>query len=232
MKKYLFIIPIVLFFTSSICYGSDTLIDSYSEANNGGNLYIDSSNISGGQCFYTGSNSYELTEAKFYLAKIGTVSGNRYAYLYASTGTCGTNAIPTGSVLATSNIFDASTLTTSKTIYSFLFTDNYILQADTYYFITYGNSTVSCGDNCEIMATDNTSPIHTGNMARKESGTWTAYNSQDTIFYVYGILQSETPPNVDNSESIVISNWFYNLLWQFNQLAIFLLACYIGTKII
>lgn len=73
-----------------------------------------------GQCFTSQSNSV-LTSVKFYLFKTNFPTGNVNVRLYAITGTYGVNAVPTGPILAYSDNFDISTITSSLLEYEFTF---------------------------------------------------------------------------------------------------------------
>lgn len=63
-----------------------------------------------------------LQSAKFYLRKVLLPTGTTVAKLYASTGTNGTSAKPTGAALATSDTLDVSTLDGTDTQKTFAFT--------------------------------------------------------------------------------------------------------------
>ena len=90
-----------------------------------------------GECFIMPASKYTLTSCKFNLQKAGSPTGNCYARLYAVTGTIGTDAVPTGSVLATSDAKDVSTISTSTGLVEFSFSgaEQYELQASTNYYI-------------------------------------------------------------------------------------------------
>lgn len=160
---------------------SEILIDSYSESN-----YSTPTNIANrtrGQCF-SNANKIKISSCKFYLKKIGS-PGNPVAYLYAMSGTYGTTGIPTGTVLATSNEVDASTISSvTRQLITFTFPEaqKYEMQANTKYCILMG---VSGGDasNTYEMGYDATEPGHDGNFTDLD-GTY--QSTRDIIFYVYG----------------------------------------------
>lgn len=169
-----------------------TLIDSYSETNK------DSSEpLQGGAGYFAFGNSfttlndgnnYNITSAKFYLAKTGSPSGNMTARLYAHSGTYGTSSKPTGSVLGTSDAINASTLTGTFTLTEFTFTgaQQYTMTANTQYCIQIFFSTGSSGNVVDV-GEDGSSPTHGGNyFAEAPEGTWASYNGIDVPFYVYG----------------------------------------------
>jgi len=88
-----------------------------------------------GQCF-SNSNVGSLTGVQWRLEKNGSPTGNVYCKLYACSGTVGTNAVATGSPLATATtVLDVSTLTTSPIKINFEFA-GYSLSASTDYVIT------------------------------------------------------------------------------------------------
>lgn len=167
-----------------------TLIDSYDEANVDNNDLINSvSGIAAGQSFL--GNDMEVTEAKFYLAKLGTPTGTAFAKIYAHTGTFGSSGIPTGNPLAISNSFDVSTLFGSNVLWSFFFTDYKTrLYSNVPYFVvieyTGGNAS-----NSVSITRDSSSPTHAGNKARF-SGGWAATSTDDYAFYIYGVIPSSS----------------------------------------
>jgi hypothetical protein len=165
---------------------AEILIDSYSETN--------ADNITGQHATYreeTGQSftasfvaaKAVLSSCKFHLKKAGLPTGNVVARLYAHSGTYGTSSLPTGSILATSDNFDVSTLTTTSQLITFTFTgaNRYKLIKGTYYCILlyYAGGNV---DNQNVISIDGSSPAHSGN------AFWagTAQNLYDLCFYVYG----------------------------------------------
>lgn len=117
--------------------------DSYSETNQSQVQPVYSASPGAGQAF-TG-NGQVLDRATFYLDKhFGLPTGNATAKIYAITGTYGTSAIPTGSALATSDVFDVSTLTTTKQLIDFTFSgaNNITLSNGVNYFVSFEYSGV------------------------------------------------------------------------------------------
>lgn len=168
---------------------SDTtpsLIDSYSEANQAIDLYLNSTGDQQlGQSF-TLASDIVITSLKWYLKKVGTPPGNMVAKLYAATGTVGSTAIPTGSILATSDTIVADTLTTSYVLIEFTFSTPYSASAGDYCILVEYSS--GDGSNSVIVGDDSTSPTHAGNMfytATPGSG-WGAAGTHDLCFYLYG----------------------------------------------
>ncbi|MHA2265770.1 MAG: hypothetical protein ACXAEN_25550, partial [Candidatus Thorarchaeota archaeon] len=72
------------------------------------------------------------------LRKQGSPTGNMYAKIYASTGTMGTNATPTGSVLATSQAVDVSGISTDSGNYDWGEWRQFIFVADQQITLTNG----------------------------------------------------------------------------------------------
>lgn len=158
------------------------IVDSYPETN-----YVESSHMYNGSItkvgqIFTPSNNRILKSCKFYLYKNASPTGNAVAKLYAIAGTPGVNAVPTGSALATSGNLDVSTFTSSPSLATFTFSDNYEMQANTNYAIVieYSGGTAS---NYLCIGTDTSSPTHAGNGAYYNS-SWNYY-SNDYCFYVY-----------------------------------------------
>lgn len=169
-----------------------TLLDSYSEANKDSSYQIAAvdANKALGQCFTTPNDgiSYKITSVKFYLAKNGTITGNATARLWAITGTYGTDAVPTGTVLATSDNFNVGAITGSFVLYELTFSgvNQYTMSPNTQYEIdlTYGGGSV--GNEIEFGA-DSSSPTHGGNLTSQDLvDVWAGYSTIDGIFYVYG----------------------------------------------
>jgi hypothetical protein len=105
--------------------------------------------------------------------------------LYAHTGTYGTNGVPTGSVLATSDAFDPSTLLSTRLWKNFAFSTPYNMAAGYYCFeIEHADCSVS---NYIYVSRDASSPTHGGNFFYWDTA-WAANNTQDMEFYVIGSL--------------------------------------------
>ncbi len=164
----------------------DTDVDKYVESNQDSVGSIGAASIvERGQSF-TGNGDY-LTKATFYLEKFGSPTGFARAYLYAHTGTFGTSSVPTGSVLATSDLLDVSTLTTSLVLKDFIFDGTVQMVNTTKYVIAIAYNQ---GDASNFIrsGSDNSSPTHGGN-ASNFSGTWSAIAGTDLIFYIEGITR-------------------------------------------
>jgi hypothetical protein len=173
-------------------FTSDAVLDSYSEANR--DAFINLSGAAGdlkaaGQAFASGGGG-TLTKAKFHLKKIGSPTGNAVAKLYAVTGAFGTDALPTGSALATSDTLDVSTLATSYALIDFDFTggNQYALAGSTNYFISVEYSGGNFANYIEV-GNDVSSPTHAGNGgSRDTAGIWAQLSPNgDVIFYVYTV---------------------------------------------
>jgi len=108
------------------------------------------------------------------------------------TGTYGTNGVPTGSPLATSDDFDVSTLTETMQLKSFTFTgaQRYEMVADTYYVIVFENPTSGTidGSNYVCIGADVSIPLdHAGNYVKFSSSSWSGSAVYDVIFYVCAV---------------------------------------------
>jgi hypothetical protein len=202
---------ILLFLLITTTYAAPELVDSYSETNYSAGENIkdmipadnwgESAQVA--HSFYN-TNALKIVEAKFYLKKVGSPTGNIHAYLYAINGAYGGgDDVPTGTALATSDDFDVSTLTTSYTVVSFTFSgsEQYEMEAETAYVIVcsaMSSGTLDSG-NYFIVGFDGTSPTHTGNGARNRHGNWAA-QSYDVCFYVYGeAAVSDNAPTYTNA---------------------------------
>jgi len=174
------------------------LITSYSEANVDAYHEIQANHPSGsgsasarGMAFTTPAGlKYTLTSAKFYLKKIGSPTGNVTAQLFASTGTVGTDAAPTGSVLATSDNVDVSGFLTEPALITFTLSTPYEMDADTDYCIVFVNPGSGIdGDNYPSMGVDESSPTYSGNRLLYNLDSGWYGTSLDYAFYVYGDLE-------------------------------------------
>lgn len=174
-------------------------IDSYSEIFRNGDSslmyhFLEAGGSANGQSFKPHTYCYKLTKAEFHLAKTGDPTGTAHARLYAHTGTFGVDGYPTGPVLAVSDGFDVSTLTTSFTIRTFTFSgvQQYLMSKDVVYCIVYCNPEIGDGtinaSNHVNFGYAGTIHTHEGIRCRLDGVVWDAdwYWLSDAIFYVYG----------------------------------------------
>lgn len=164
-------------------------IDSYSESNYSNAIGLGNSFYFRGQVFYASAN-YTLTSASFYMQKNGSPTSNVYARIYAITGTPGSTAVPTGSVLATSDAVDASTISASLALNTFTFSgaNQIALSSGTWYCITLYYPVVDAINELTVCC-DDSDVSHSGNFIDDDGaqGTaWRALDSYDLCFYVYG----------------------------------------------
>ena len=171
-----------------------TLLDSYSESNVDTNEKMSSYYTEYfGQSFTSSAGSSDILDScKFYIKKEDLPTGNAYATIYAHSGTFGTDSIPTGSILATSDALDVSTLTTSYQLITFNFTgvNRILLTANTHYIVVIS---YTGGDRFKIVrvGADTSSPSAAGNACYNISGgAWAAVSGEDLAFYVYGFLST------------------------------------------
>ena len=181
------------------------IIDSYSESNQDQIALSQDADAWFGQAF-TGDGA-NVISAKLYLKKNNSPTGNAVIKIYAITGNYGVDATPTGAVLATSDNFDISTLTTSFGLIEFTFSgaEQIALTNGTKYFIIYDTSgTTQSGVNYTILGFDNSSSTHDGNRTlTSNAGTnWFGFSS-DMCFYVYkddaGVSVSASPSATPSS---------------------------------
>lgn len=169
------------------------LIDSYSEANKDASFSMDSLDKIGGAQTIT-AIAATLDSCQFYLSKSGLPTGNATAKLYNITGTFGTTSKPTGAALATSDVFNVATLTSSFALTTLNFTgaNRITLTNGTNYAITLEYSGGDGSNNVQV-GQQVTSPTHAGNQSTLVGATWTADNTIDLCFYVYGITGGIIP---------------------------------------
>lgn len=141
-----------------------------------------------GQTFM--GNGSRINTAYFWVTKIGAPTGPIYARLYNVTGTYGSTALPTGSAIASSTSIDASTISTTSTLYAFPFTTPYLLANGTPYAVTLDVTGDSFGGSDRLSLRNTlSSGTHAGNRATYDnliSFAWTTSASQDICFMVTG----------------------------------------------
>jgi len=174
------------------------LLDSYSESYQYAGLMLAdvhpsdhavfSSSAGQSSQFTAGDPKYKLYQARFFLRRHGSPTGNLVAVLYASTGTHGTDAKPTGSALATSGTVDITTLPTlvymlvefnfPAPLYEVVKNTVYIIQCQV-------QSGVLDGSNYAVIGYDDLTKAHAGNMSHYKNGSWLVMDD-DCCFYIYG----------------------------------------------
>lgn len=170
------------------------IVDSYGEGNQDTDKNISAVIYNFGQSF-TGNGS-ALNSVKLYLKKTGSPTGSAYIKIYAHSGIYGTSSVPTGALLATSNAFDVSTLTTTYQLTEFTFsgTERIVLTNSTYYCLVM--EIPYSGPFARVLfGADMSSPSHGGNSFYWDGdlGVWVADNGVDLCFYVYGVSPSPLP---------------------------------------
>lgn len=167
------------------------IIDSYSETNRDNVFSIPTATRTAIAQSFLCTNAVSLDKAIFYLQGKALSSGTLVAKLYAHSGSMGSSSIPTGSVLATSSSINASSLdTTGYNLVTFTFPDveRVPLLASTNYCIALEAVGGSTSNNTNVGC-DGSSTSHSGNAA-DFTGSWTAFNTFDFCFYVYGFIPS------------------------------------------
>lgn len=161
---------------------ADPVIDFYSESNRNSEQDIRPTVDSHGQAI-TLAAAENIRSAIFQLGKgLGSPTGNAIVRLYATTGTVGVDAKPTGAALASTATFDVSTLTTSFQLVEFVFATPYSASAGGIaVVIEYTNGDAS---NYITFGIDTSSPSHAGNWFTGTPGTWTGQSTIDSIFYL------------------------------------------------
>ena len=183
------------------------LLDSYVEANQDNHSSIQDFfpyqvgyNTVAGQSFKTPNDGLtrKLLSVKFYMTKIGSPVGNMTARLHTHSGTYGESSKPANSsILATSDVINANTLTGSYVLVEFSFTgaQRVALQPNTAYCIGVGyvpSGTLDNTTNYIKVGLDVSTPSHAGNDFGAYSDTWYEVGSNDLIFYVYGSAGAPT----------------------------------------
>jgi len=163
------------------------IVDSYSESNSDTETnYTDYHGYLFGQSF-TGDGG-TLNSIKAYLKRSGAFANNIYIYVFAHSGTYGTSSVPTGSVLATSDAVNSSTINTSLGLVTFNFSGaNKITLTNGIYYTFYVliDSGGSFATNIVYGGSDSSSPSHSGNLFYDGGGGYVASSGEDLCFYVY-----------------------------------------------
>ena len=131
------------------------------------------------------SASGYLTRAAFWLKKVGAPTGNITAKLYAHTGTYGVSSLP-GTLLATSNSVDVSTLPTSVGRVDFYFSGTYSLAAGTPYIVTVHCPGAAGPDHYELAYKPVPPGSHSGCEVENQDGLggWLTDTDEDNLFQV------------------------------------------------
>jgi hypothetical protein len=169
-------------------FGQDT-IDYHLGGSSYTDIYVGSFNNKALGNTFTCNGSYVIDSCVFKLRKSGSPTGNAYAKLYEmGAGTYGTDGRYSGAgdLLATSDVFDIATLTTTGTEYVFRFTGaNKVSVTSDYYVIMFesynGNSTN------KVQFLRNASDEHDGNLVSETPlGGISGNSGSDAYFIVYG----------------------------------------------
>ena len=142
---------------------------------------------------------YKLTQVKFYLSRIGAITGHLVAVLYNKTGEHGSDAIPTGAPLATSDVVDMATVpntTWGLIAFNFSGDQQYEMSKDAIYCIELQvlDSPNAGGYNAILVGYDDAvahpdGATHAGNDSLYWLDYWgcpTPSDKLDICFYVYG----------------------------------------------
>lgn len=179
------------------------IIDSYSESNYSGNVYLSTADYYAQGQSFTGDGS-TLGSAVFYICKEGSPTGSIYAKIYAHSGTFGTNSVGTGSALATSDAIDVSTLPASSNAnktFTFSGAEQITLTNGTKYVVV-AYYTGGDASNYVSVGCDRFGPTHAGNICRWDGAVWYGHNVYDACFYVYSVGSS---PSLSPSRSVSLT---------------------------
>lgn len=129
-------------------------------------------------------NGANVTDIVFKIKKTGTITGNAVVRIYAHAGTFGVSSVGTGAVLATSDNFDVSTLSTSFQDITFHFTgaQQITLTNTTKYVIVIYYTGCSVGNTLDMAYAG--SGAHNGCVVYYDGG-WAYFVNDDKYFYIY-----------------------------------------------
>lgn len=167
-------------FTNFSEHDDEANIDGYYNLYSGSTIFV-------AQSFIQSASTPILGSVQFGLKKYGSPTGLVVAKLYAETGDYSTTSTPTGAVLATSDIIEAASLTTSEVLYTFHFSGvNQLLLTAPYYCLAIEYSGGDSSNYVMVGKDASTPPILNGNASYSTDGTnWTAVGGTDLCFFVY-----------------------------------------------
>jgi len=201
VKPLRILVPVLLMLlgmgTASGVLGETVYFDSYTGSRVTEGITGESSKPQAAGQVFEASRSDTLYQAVFRLSKAGTPSGSLFAKIYAITGTYGTDAVPTGSALATSNSVEASSLGSLSGPIAFTFTNTVsLVQGGRYAVVVDVSSATVDGSNPVQIDLDNLG-THSGNYVKDIVGTgWTATGSDAWFAVTAQTLASGSPSEV------------------------------------
>jgi len=136
-----------------------------------------------GQGFTMGANAMLATKAVFNIKKVLAPTGTMVAKLYASTGTMGSTATPTGAALDTSDTINVADLQTAYTPITFQFSTPVSLSATTDYFVAVEYTAGDASNYIQLQGLA-ASGTHAGNRAQDATG-WSAAATDDLNFSIF-----------------------------------------------
>jgi hypothetical protein len=180
-------------------YGSTNEQNIDTSGTSGNETLYSGATIEGGQVF-TATRTGNITSVTFIMSKFGSPTGNAYARLYAITGTVGSTAVPTGSLLADSDALDVSTLSTTEGPVTFTFSggNQYSMTSGTSYGIHVRYSAGSSANNVKIKRYFGQSFY--GN-AYSFSLSYTAISTLDYYFIVYDNMNNTLYTKISGTDA-------------------------------
>lgn len=165
----------------------EALMETYALVNGDQNIRLSSADNQGIAQSFTG-NGAKITRCVVNMRAFGTITGNIVAKIYAISGTSGTDSVPTGSALATSDTIDVTTIASGvNQNYTFNFSGANQFQTvnGTNYSLSIEYSGGDASNNVGVVV-DASSPTDDGNNSTLVSSVWSAITTQDLCFELYG----------------------------------------------
>ena len=163
-------------------------IDSYSETNQDSQQSLRAGSTLGvGQAFTVGASDQTLDSGKFFLRKFGLPTGTATSRVYSATTDGSGDDIP-NVLLATSDAYEVSGLTTTYQLITFTFSgaERITLSASTKYIFVFENNNDDASNLVQI-GDDESSPTHAGDYSEStDLSSWLGYSTVDLPFYIYG----------------------------------------------
>lgn len=151
-----------------------------------------------GDQFMSLSNALHINSISVMLRKVNSPTGTAVLRIYALSG-----GVPTGSVLATSNTFNVSTLTTSFSLIKFTFSSAFVPSASTLYgFYLDASSTTFSGSATIEMSRSNSATSNLRIVSSDGGATWNTFAGQHYFIigneYIQGSIYKTDPVNITN----------------------------------
>lgn len=178
-------------------------------ANGSTALNNDNSDFSG-ECISI-SETVTVKSLRFLVDKLGTPNGGVKAQIRTTTGTVGTTAVGTATILHETPTLISSEISTTESMREFIFSSPVTLTAGDYCIGLANDNITTTGSNYARIYRHTAGTYSNGNLAYIQSDdTWSAVASYDTIFQVIAVDESKANAKIltDFTSTVITSgNW-------------------------